>query len=99
MTNVMQQGRCQKDANIFVAKLQGWIGTHEFAEKLFGQVEDAKRVLKARMPGTGIDQVDIAQLCDIAKTLEVAGVYQGEQGGRDIYITPNRVPYGLAVIV
>ena len=66
---------------------------------MLGQVVHAQRVLKARMPGTGIDQVDIAQVCDIAKTLEVAGVYQGEQGGRDIYLTPNRVPYGLAVIV
>ena len=49
---------------------------HEF--QLLCQVEDAERVLKARVPGTGIDQVDKSQLADVAKALKVFGVYEGQ---------------------
>ena len=40
----------------------------------------------------------IAQLRNIAKTLEVFGVYEGKQGIGDVDISPYRVANGFALV-
>ena len=65
----------------------------EADEKLFRQVIDAKRMFEPRVSGPRVDE-----LRDVAKSLEILGVYEGEQGVGEMDIPPDRVADRLAFL-
>ncbi|MBI91739.1 MAG: hypothetical protein CME05_00810, partial [Gemmatimonadaceae bacterium] len=82
-----------------VGQLKARAGLEKSLEKLLGQVIDPKGVLEAGMTRSWIDEMHKTELADVAKTLEVFGVYQSEQRGRDVHVAPNGVTNRLAVVV
>ena len=79
VTDIVEQGGGEKDADIFLFQSEGWIGIEEADEKLLRQVIDTKRMFEPRVSGPRIDEMDKTELRDVAKSLKVLGVYEGEQ--------------------
>ena len=57
---------------------------------------DSEGVLEAGVTSAGIDQMDEAELGDVAKTLKILGVYKGEKRLREVDVSPNRIADRLA---
>ena len=98
MTDIVEQGGGEKDADIFLFQREGWIGIEEADEKLLRQVIDTKRMFKPRVSGPRIDEMDKTELRDVAKSLKVLGVYEGEQRVGEMNISPHRVADRLAFL-
>ena len=98
VADVVQQGGGEKYPYIGIFKLQRWVRLQQPQEKLFGQVVDAQGMLETGVSCPRVNEMYKAQLADVSQPLEVLRVDQGKQRSREVYVSPDRVTDGFAII-